>query len=343
MTPLIEITPLGERRAEWDAFVRQEPAATFCHQSAWAEVMSSVHGLRCDFIVAEHGGTWRGVLPLVHVKGLAGHYLVSLPFVDDGGPVGDAEACAALASAAQAIAARGRVKLLELRSREIVPGPLASAARKVSVQLALPATVEELWEKTFKAKLRSQIRRPSKEGMVASSGPAELRSFYEVFARNMRDLGTPVQPFSFFAAQLRAFGSEVVVTVVRTKDGIPTAASFAFVWRNEMYVTWASSLREFNKLSPNMLLYSSMMEQAIGRGLTTFNFGRSTPGAPTHKFKQQWGGLDVPLPWAYWSPTGGSSTPTPDKPIFRIATTLWSKLPVPVTKVVGPILARQLP
>jgi dTDP-4-amino-4,6-dideoxygalactose transaminase len=38
-----------------------------------------------------------------------------------------------------------------------------------------------------------------------------------------------------------------------------------------------------------MLLYWSLIREAIARGTRAFNFGRCTPGAPTHRFKQQWG------------------------------------------------------
>jgi serine/alanine adding enzyme len=340
----LQVRDVAGRWNEWDQFVEQNRESSFCHRAKWHDIMSRVLRRECAFLVAEGAeGVWRGVLPLVHVTGLVGKYLVSMPFLDDGGPVGDPEACEALAAEALRLAQSRGVKLLELRSRNVVPGPLASAARKVSVQLEMPATVDELWSKTFKAKLRSQVRRPSKEGMTAIAGAEQLDEFYAVFARNMRDLGTPVLPKAFFAAQLEHFGNSVLIMVVRAANGTPTAASCAFMWHDELYVTWASSLREYNKLSPNMLLYSSMMEHAIQKGLRVFNFGRSTPGAPTHKFKQQWGGRDVPLPWSYWSPDAASSTPTPDKPVFRIATEVWSRLPVALTTRLGPVLARQLP
>lgn len=341
---MIRVTPVGDRWKEWDRFVTAAPDSTFCHRAGWHEIMTGVMKQKCDYLVAEDGSDkWRGVLPLVHVRGLLGHYLVSMPFLDDGGPIGDPEAREQLAAAAVERATASGAKLMELRSRQPVAGPVVASHRKVSVQLPMPASVDELWAKTFKAKLRSQVRRPAKEGMTSRSGPGELAAFYEVFSRNMRDLGTPVLPVSFFKRQIEMFGDDVVFTAVYTTAGVPAAASCCFAWHGEMYVTWASSLREYNKLSPNMLLYSSMMEQAIGRGLTMFNFGRSTPGASTHKFKQQWGGEDVPLPWALWSRNGEAGTPSPDKPIFRIATAVWSRLPVPIANVAGPILARQLP
>ena len=340
----IRVVPLAGREAEWDRFVKSASGSTFCHQGGWTRILTDVMKAECEYLVAEDAtGSWRGVLPLVHVRGLAGHYLVSMPFVDDGGPLGDESARVQLATSALEIARAKGAKLLELRSRVEIGDPLRTSTRKVSVQLELPGTIDELWSKTFKAKLRSQVKRPAKEGMYARTGPSERDAFYAVFSRNMRDLGTPVLPRRFFEMQTELFGETSMFTAVYSKEGVPAAGSCCFIWRGEAYVTWASSLREFNKLSPNMLLYGSMMERAIERGVTRFNFGRSTPDAPTHKFKQQWGGVDVPLPWATWSGNGDSATPTPDKPIFRIATSVWRRIPVPVANRIGPMLARQLP
>jgi serine/alanine adding enzyme len=330
--------------AAWDRFVVAQTDATMCHRAGWRDVMRDVLGHKTALLVAaDDRGVWRGALPLVRVRSVLGHYLVSIPFMNDGGPLGDDLAKSALVDHAMADARRTGAKLLELRSRTAVPGPLVPSGRKVAVHLALPDTVEALWASTFKAKLRSQIRRPAKEGMTAASGADQLGAFYRVFARNMRDLGTPVLPKSFFETLVRVFGDAVSFTAVYTAQGAPAAAACCLTWKQEVEVTWASSLRELNHLSPNMLLYSTLMERAIGRGSRVFNFGRSTPGSATHRFKMQWGGVDVPLAWPSWSPNGVASTPSPDRPAFRIATSVWRRLPMPVANRVGPLLSRHLP
>jgi len=330
--------------AAWDAFVAAHPASTMCHRSGWRDVLADVLGHETALLVAvdERGG-WRGVLPLVRVRSVLGHYLVSIPFMNDGGPLGDAEASAALVEHAVANARRTRAKLLELRSRDSVPGPVTPSERKVAVHLALPESVQALWASTFKAKLRSQIRRPTKEGMTARDGADQIDAFYGVFSRNMRDLGTPVLPRAFFSRLQAVFGGDVSFTAVYTAKGVPAAAACCLTWKDEVEVTWASSLRELNHLSPNMLLYANLMEQAIGRGSRVFNFGRSTPGSATHRFKLQWGGKDRPLSWPSWSPSGVVSTPSPDRPAFRIATAVWRRLPLAVANRVGPVLSRHLP
>lgn len=332
--------------SEWDRFVERAEGSTFAHRAKWRGIMTDVLGHECVYLVArDDAGQWRGVLPLVRVRSLLGHFLISMPFLNDGGPLGDDVAQAALVAHAVEEARSSGAAQLELRSRwEAASTDVRSANRKITVHLPLPESVELLWEKTFKAKLRSQIRRPLKEGMIARSGPEELPAFYEVFSRNMRDLGTPVLPRALFERLASDFGDSVLFTSVRTKDGRPAAAACSLIWGGEAEIVWASSLREFNQLSPNMLLYARTMEECITRHTRVFNFGRCSPGGATHKFKLQWGGSDVPLPWPTWSRTGTpTGAPSPDRPLFQLATAIWSRLPLPIANRLGPVLSRHLP
>ncbi len=306
--------------------------------------MEDVLGHECLYLAAvDESGEWRGVLPLVRVRSVLGHYLISLPFLNDGGPLGDSEAQQSLVEYAVGEAKRSGASLLELRSRENVAGPLTPSYRRVAVHLSLPSSSEELWRNTLRPKLRAQIRRPAKEGMTFRCGAAELDGFYAVFARNMRDLGTPVLPRKFFELGASSFGSSMLFAAVYSSTGVPVAGACCLHWRDELEVTWASSLREYNRLSPNMLLYARLMEEAIDRGVKVFNFGRSAPGGSTHRFKQQWGGHDVPLPWPFWSHHAAIGVPSAKSPFYRLATAAWSRLPVKVANRFGPMLARLLP
>ena len=329
--------------AEWDAFVRSRPDSTFCHLFAWRAVAEDLLGHPAVYLLArdEVGGV-AGVLPLVRVRSrLFGDYLVSMPFLNYGGPIGDEDAVRLLTRYARRMAEATSVDLLELRSRTELPGDLQRSDRKITVLLDLPADPGALW-KDLKSKVRSQVRRPMKEGMEVRIGLEQIHPFYAVFCRNMRDLGTPVLPMSFFLRALHVLHDEIVFAAVYHK-GVPVAAGAGFVHGSEFEITWASALREYNRLAPNMLLYWGLMEEMSTRGLKTFNFGRCTPGGGTHRFKSQWGGKDVPLPWARWSPEGVSATPSPESGAFRLATSVWQKLPVAVTNRLGPWLARKIP
>lgn len=340
---MIAITELGADTRLWDAFVRNEPRGTCYHLAGWREVMDGVLGCECRYRVGtDDAGTWQGLLPLVRVKSaLLGHYLVSMPFLNAGGPLGGGDAERALVQWAVGEAKRSRADLLELRSRTPIEGDVRTSNRKITVRLPLPADVDALWA-SFPSKLRSQIRRPRKEGLDVRFGADQREAFYDVFAHNMRALGTPVLPPRFFERIAAAF-PEVVEFAVVYRGPTPVAAGCGFVWRREFELHWASSLREYSRLAPNMLLYAALMERMIGRGVQTFDFGRCTPGSSTHSFKQQWGGTDVALPWGQWSAHDMASTPSPERPLFVAARACWRRLPFGVTTRLGPILARRLP
>jgi serine/alanine adding enzyme len=341
--PRLELLALDGEKGEWDAFVSRAQGSSFCHLAGWRDIFSDVLGAECRYwAAADDMGSWYGVLPLVHVRSrIFGHYLVSLPFLNDGGPLGSAVARTRLVSEAVTEAHRTQADLLELRTREATGGGVSLSSRKITVLLPLPSVADSLF-KSFPAKLRSQIRRPVKEGLTVRFGLDERVPFYEVFARTMRDLGTPVLPRAFFERVAAAFPQIVLFGAVY-RGSKPLAAGCGFIWHGEFEMTWAGALRESRATAANMLLYWSFMEHVIGRGVSVFNFGRCTPGGGTHRFKRQWGGVDVPLPWGQWSPRDVRATPSPERPAYRAAAAVWRRLPLSMVNRLGPWLARQLP
>jgi FemAB-related protein (PEP-CTERM system-associated) len=264
-----------------------------------------------------------------------------MPFLDVGGPVGAADARAALARAAADEALRGRADLLELRTRQTCDA-LSTSHRKLAVSLSLPATSDELWRR-FPSKLRSQIKRPRAAGCETRFGLDQRHAFWEIYVRHLRDLGSPALGKQLFDGLAAVFPDLVEFAVVYDATGRAVAGGCGFRWRGKFDLVWAASLRSANASAPNMLLYWSFMERCIGHGLSTFDFGRCSPGSGTHRFKRQWGGVDVELPWAQWSASGVDAPPTAARPHFAVASAIWRRLPPPLTRACGPALARLIP
>jgi serine/alanine adding enzyme len=333
----------------WDAFAEASPDGSFCHWSGWHPIIAEVMGGEPLYLAArDREGALAGILPLVGVESLLfGRYLVSMPFLNYGGPLGSTAAREALARAAREAAEERGADLLELRSRSASDDEASAAGlrlnrRKVTVVLPLPDDPEVLWTDGLRSKVRSQVRRPMKEGLETRFGPEEVGAFYHVFERHMRDLGTPVLPRRLFQSLPAVFEDRVRFAAVY-RDGVPVAGGCGFLHGSEFEMTWASSLREHSRAAPNMLLYWRMMERAIEDGATAFNFGRCTPGSGTHRFKSQWGGEDEPLDWMVWSPGEATATPNPEQGRYGLAVRLWRKVPVGVARVLGPPLARRIP
>lgn len=347
-TPPDRMTLIVERHRgtpeEWDAFGMRQAGWTAFHRHAWRPLLEELYGHECPFLCArDAGGALVGLLPLVRVRSrLFGHFLVSMPFVSYGGPVGSDEAVIALAAFAEQMAREDGARLLELRSARELPLALPVSHKKITVVLPLEGGGKAVFG-NLKAKLRSQVRRPQKEGVEVRFGPECVGDFHRVFARHMRDLGTPAQPRAFFEGIARHLGDSAWFGCAYLR-GAPIACGAGFAWDGEFEITWASALRAFNHVSPNMGLYWGFIERAADLGLRRFNFGRCTPGSATHRFKAQWGAQDEPL-WWYRSALGGAEvgTPSPDSPKFALATRVWQRLPVAVATALGPRIVRYIP
>ncbi len=331
---------------QWDRYVMKSEEASCYHLISWKDIIERSFGHQTYYILAEDGERRvQGILPLVRLKSLFfGHFMVSLPFFNSGGICADrSEVRDRLFQEAAHIARQEGAEHVELRHSYPVEGLQAKTA-KVSMRLSLTQDPEKLWN-VFPSKLRSQVQRPVKEGMFANIGGEEaLDDFYRIFSINMRDLGTPVYPKQFFRNILKAFPSTTWICTVYTRDREPAAAGFLVGFKDTLEIPWASSLRSHNKYSPNMLLYWTVLRFACEKGYNNFDFGRSTPGEGTYRFKEQWGAQPVQLYWHYWLKSGDRMPElNPRNPKYRMAISLWKKLPVGVTRMIGPSIVKNLP
>ncbi len=321
----------------------------------WAQIFSQVFGHRPFYIGVERDGKIVGVLPLSLVSSvLFGRSLISVPYLNAGGPLADdGEALALLLNEVTRQAAAERVKYVELRAAgAIAVGALEGVAEtlhlrthKVAMRLPLTANPEQMFN-DLPAKLRSQVRKPSKAGFIATrfSGTSEnaLEQLYQVFSRNMRDLGTPVYPRKLFVETGKRFGDRSGITVV-SRHGSPAAAAMTIAGCDTVEVLWASSLRAYNHESPNMLLYWELIKQAIEQGYSEFDFGRSSKDSGTYRFKEQWGAKPHQLMWYYLGAATAIPDINPKNSKFSLMVDIWRRLPLPLANTLGPVLTKSLP
>lgn len=328
---------------EWDAFVAAHPDGTVEHLAAWQRIFREVFRQEPVYLMAKRDAETVGVLPLVRFKSaIFGRTMISLPYTSYGGLLAvDRDGAAALVDHARTLGLRFGAPRLELRNSARYCDDAAVQTHKVAARLPLPPTAPQLWSSLDK-KVRNLVRKGQKEQLTVHRGSSELLDdFYAVFAENMRDLGTPVFPRSLFAEVLRTFENASVFVVKHA--GIAVAGSILLGWRDAALVPWASALRRYRHLAPNMLLYWSMLESAIEDGFTVFDFGRSTRDGGTHHFKQQWGAADYPL---YWETVGlnGATVPDPGRAGSRMQVFIdaWTRMPLPIANWLGPRVIRHV-
>ena len=329
-------------RAEWEQFVAVQGDHAGYHAWGWQDVFAAAFGHQSVYLIARDRSAIVGVLPLVEIRSrIFGNSLTSLPFLNYGGVIAaTAEAGQALMAAARVEAQRRRSAHVELRHVSAQFPHLRCKSHKVAMRLPL---APNLWDRLDR-KVRNQIRKAEKSGLVVERGGETLvADFYQVFARNMRDLGTPVYSRRLFEEVLRVFPDRAQVHVVRLQ-GRAIAAGVTYRTSSMVQLPWASSIREFNSLCGNLLLYWDAIQFATEHQAAVFDMGRSTPNEGTFKFKAQWGAAAVPLHWEYELLTADDiPNVSPANPRYQLAIALWQKLPVGITTRVGPMIVRAIP
>ena len=224
--------------------------------------------------------------------------------------------------------------------------PFIEKTHKVTFILELKDSSLELFN-TFSAKVRNQIRKTEKENLKCEilTGndftKKNLGDFYKVFSTNMRDLGTPVYPKKFFKFILENFKDNAILGLVE-KDKKVIGGSITIIDGDTAEILWASTLKKYNKICPNMLLYFDTMKYLIQREIKFFDFGRTTPNSGSYNFKKQWGGKEIQLYWYYYSPKNKIPNINPENKKFSLAISVWKRLPLWFTNFLGPILTRHL-
>ena len=327
--------------ADWDRNAAGLEGAGLFHRAGWLQLWREVYGQRSVGLVARRDGRVCGLLPLVRKHSrLFGRYWVSMPYFDACATAGSQAAAPPLLERALQLALECGDEFVEVRCHAARPWEWSCRKHKVHVSLDLPGTREELLG-SFKAKLRSQVNRARREDIGVECAGAELvPEFWEVYTRKMRELGSPGHSARLFRRVVELFPGETDVLVLRL-GGKCVAGAILLQDREAVVIPWAATLSEVNPLSLNMLLYFEALSRAVERGAARFDFGRTDADSTQLKFKLQWGGSAKPLHWYRAAPGGG---PLPEdvkqSAKLELAARVWRKLPLAVTRFMGPRLVK---
>jgi FemAB-related protein (PEP-CTERM system-associated) len=339
-------TSLLDRMPRLEEYALQVGQLPLSRHPGWLLVLRNGLRQRPYCLEATQLGRTRGILPLVYVKSqLFGRFLVGLPYLNYGGCLADHDNVAlALVDRAAVLADELQVRYLELRQELPLAHPRLTeqVTTKVHMRLGLPESPGKLWDK-LSPKVRNLVRKGQKHSLEIAWGTHDLlREFYAVFSRNMRDLGTPVYSKRLFNSILERFADRAEICVIRS-GRVPIGAALLLHGWGITEVPSASTLREFNPTSANMLMYWHLLERAVHRKQQVFDFGRSSVDSNTYRFKKQWGAEPHAAAWQYFLRVGAANQMRPDNPQYVKLIRAWQKLPVWFTRLVGPSIVRGIP
>ena len=331
----------------WDAFVMSHPRGTPFHLMAWQRLIQRTFGHEPRHIIAKKSGcdVVVGVMPLFLVRSLIfGRILTSTPQAAYGGILASSQNVAlAILQSAREMAQKLGVQFLELRNfgNEVDDEGLLRKDLYVTFRQELqPDPDANLL--SIPRKTRAEIREGKRKGLEFKVDQIGSDEFFNVYSRNVRDLGTPVFTRQLFANGLREFGPNCKIFSVHWKGEV-VAAVWTLFYKDEVVPYFGGSLREYNHLAVNSFMYGMLIRYAAENGYRIFDFGRSKKGTGSFSFKKRWGMTMTDLPYQYALVRSRSMPDTsPLNPKFSLGIEMWRRLPLSLTRLAGPRIARHL-
>ena len=334
------VRPLADGEAPlWDAFVAASEDATFFHCLPWRRVIERSLGHKTHYLCAWRGGRLAGILPLVHIRSLLfGNSLVSLGFGVYGGIAAEDDTAAhALAEAAAALGRSLGVGHVELRH---MTRARAGWLTKPDLYFTFCRALAKDGAANLKAiprKKRADLRKAIDNKALTVEVGADLDIFFHIYSESVRNLGTPILPQRFYAAIAEEFGPAVEISAVKGPEG-PVAALMTFYFKDRVMPYYGGANAAARPLHAYDLQYWRLMERAVARGATIFDFGRSKRGTGAYDYKTYWGFEPTALAYEFYLVKGGELPDVnPLNPKYRLMIETWRRLPLGLANAIGPI------
>ena len=345
-------------RKAWDQFVLRNANSSFFHLTGWKDVVEKSFGHMSHYMIAIQEEQITGILPIFEIKSrLFGHALVSVPFGVYGGICSmNSNAEDSLMRSAAVLGRLIGVDYIEMRNEakqfeHFEPAKQANNSEGsdwltkdlyVTFQREIYADSEENF-KAIPRKQRRMIRQGIKAGLISKIGRREhLKDFYNIYAKSLKNLGTPVFPFRYFENIMNIFPETFILSV--WKDNMMVAGIMTFKFKERLMPYYGGALEKYFQYAVNDFMYWELMRYGCENGFKVFDFGRSKKGTGSFDFKRHWGFEPTELPYMYClAARKDMPNISPANPKYNTMINIWKRLPLPVTKWLGPKIVRNIP
>ena len=322
--------------------------AGFVGLEPWLRFVRSVYKFPVYRLVSQTGDEIDGWLAMVRVKhAVFGDYLTTSPFGSYGGFAFTSLASRdALLAKAQSLGYELGVEYVNIRfdaGEESPPDGWIQHPVYATYLVDLVADPSQSMN-TYSSDHRNHIRKSLKRGFSIKFGHLELLDdAYEALARSMHELGSPYHSKYYLRAMAESLGEALEFAIVYGPTGDLAGAGVFILQGNLVTNLHANILRRFRSDYAGEFLYWSALERYFRKGLKTFDLGRSLIGSGNETFKMKWRPRRQSL--AYWyTLMPGHPLPALNQknPKFRLAISLWKRMPAFVVRWLGPSLIKGL-
>lgn len=338
MSLCIETLAADDAGSDWQAFVDAQPQPGPCHHAGWLTAIAQSFSVTPHRLMARRSdGAVAGILPLYESRSLLfGSELTSL----EGGILAEGgETAEALFQAAQSLRRERNLPRLVLRGGEMPHQKPDAVSRHVHTVVATDRAAGTIWS-NLGSNIRRKINKAERENIRVVQDNRAIPLFYDIYAGNVRRLGTPVMTRRYFEYLGEALAHRMRFSAVF--DGETFAGGMLAIdhgrARTSLYV--AVSERAMQRYATYALYWSAISECCGSQNIETFDLGRSIAGSGNHRFKQQWTTEDT---WTNYNSYGRVNPRRAGASGLGLAQNVWSRLPLPLCNWLGPVLRRTQP
>jgi len=209
----------------------------------------------------------------------------------------------------------------------------------VTMRLDIDAkSSESVFAEDVKSRCRNKVRNANKKYdyiLTYGHDSKDIEAFYQIFSETMHKHGTPVLGKNLFYLLADEFVDEIIFFNIY--ENTQVVASMCIILDEKIaWYPWGGVKSSHSKKLAGYKIYWDVLQYICDNtDKKVFDFGRSSYGGPTYKFKSQFGSIPVKIDILESQQNDIYSK-------YSFASQVWQKLPIKVANFIGPKLCKYL-
>ena len=332
--------------SDLSTFIEEQAKGTSSYLQAWLDLITRLYGYAVYPLTATNAdGKITGFLPLCSVQGpLTGRHLVALPFTDLCPLLAKDEASAnVLVDQAIRLVQQHKATYLELRTgaNQVLAQRLELMEGNLYVRWLMPLSPdpESIWSNLRKP-IQRQVKKSQKLGVQVRVAQQrdEVAHYYRLHLQTRcKKHGMPAQPRRYFFELWDTFAESGAMQLLLAEyEGSVIAGMILLASGTTIRYAYGASDERYLNLAPNDLLMWASIKLGCSLGYQTLDMGRTAyDNEGLMEFKRRWGAIQDPLPYYYYPHLAGLASTAETSWKYRLITTCWKRLPLPLAGSLG--------
>jgi hypothetical protein len=348
----------------WDNFVSSHPDGKIYHTSNWIKALENESGTKnVNLVCLDEEDKIEGIFPLLYTRGFpfgagglpGSKRLSSLPRTPLAGPLAyEDEIYNALIDKAVELVKEDKDIKLQIKSLgeslTYSGEKFTSVAWRETYIYEIPPSGEEIrfGNSRNHSAIKRAVNKAERSGLTIRTvtSPKELRQWYLMYLETMAFHMTPARSFSFFKDLWEKLAPQnlmrVDLAVLNDKEILSGSIFFSF--NDTVIYGFNGSKRDLFDFRPNDLLHWNAIHTAQKEGFKYYDMGEvQAEQEGLAAYKSKWCNLKRMIYHYYYPLEPENIEASIDTaPSGKMKKTIWKKIPLPLTEVMGRFIYRYL-